>query len=253
MVICQATTVGDATLLLMPTNERLSNAILALRRRIKEIGLNQTELAQRVGRVQSWVSSRLLVDPDSTLRYLAYKDAETLAKLLDALQWSLEELNKATGLDIPTSQALQDEVTLDIDDLRSGTRTIPVYDLLSAGAGVDGGTVIDVVDIPVAWEGHYAAYEVVGDSMAPHIPEGARVVIRVQDYANPGDEIVAWVPGIGMVVKVLDRVTPEGEVVLASYNPEYRPIWASEARIYGVVVEVRLRRKRYRNGKHGPN
>jgi SOS-response transcriptional repressor LexA len=252
MVICQATTVGDATLLLMPTNERLSNAILVLRRRIKEIGLNQTELAQRVGRVQSWVSSRLLVDPDSTLRYLAYKDAETLAKLLDALQWSLEELNRATGLDIPTSQALQDEVTLDIDDLRSGTRTIPVYDLLSAGAGVDGGTVIDVVDIPVAWEGHYAAYQVTGDSMAPDIPDGARVVIRVQDYASPGNEIVVWVPDHGMLVKRLERITPDGELVLTSYNPEFKPIWARDVRIYGVVVEVRLRRKVV-NGRHGPN
>src|SRR5690606_11835807 len=107
--MCQANTVGDATLLLMPIDERTNRAVLALRRRLKELGLTQTELALRVGRVQGWVSSRLFLDPDATLRHLAYKDPDTLAKLLDALQWSLEELNRSTGLDIPTSQGLRDE------------------------------------------------------------------------------------------------------------------------------------------------
>jgi SOS-response transcriptional repressor LexA len=112
--------------------------------------------------------------------------------------------------------------------------------------------VIDVVDIPVAWEGHYAAYQVTGDSMAPDIPDGARVVVRVQDYASPGNEIVVWVPDHGMLVKRLERITPDGELVLTSYNPEFKPIWARDVRIYGVVVEVRLRRKVI-NGNHGPN
>lgn len=237
----------------MPIDERTNRAVLALRRRLKDLGLTQTELALRIGRVQGWVSGRLFIDPDATLRHLAYKDPDTLAKLLDALQWSsLEELNRSTGLDIPTSQALQDEVQVDTEDLRGGTRTIPVYDLLSAGPGGDGGTLIDVIDIPAAWEGPHAAYEVVGDSMAPDIPEGARVVVRVQDYASPGNEIVVWVPDHGMLVKYLERITPEGELVLTSYNPEYRPIWAKDAKIYGVVVEVRLRR-RVINGNHGPN
>ena len=252
LVMCQANTVGDATLLLMPIDERTNRAVLALRRRLKELGLTQTELALRVGRVQGWVSSRLFLDPDATLRHLAYKDPDTLAKLLDALQWSLEELNRSTGLDIPTSQGLRDEVQLDTEDLRGGTRAVPVYDMLSAGPGSDGGTVIDVIDIPAAWEGHYAAYEVVGDSMAPDIPDGARVVVRVQDYASPGNEVVVWVPEHGMLVKRLERITPEGDVVLTSYNPEFKPIWARDVRIYGVVVEVRLRRKVI-NGNHGPN
>lgn len=55
-----------------------------------------------------------------------------------------------------------------------------------------------------------------------------------------------------MLVKRLERITPEGDVVLTSYNPEYRPIWARDVKIYGIVIEVRLRRKVV-NGRHGPN
>lgn len=111
---------------------------------------------------------------------------------------------------------------------------------------------IDTIDIPASWEGHHAAYEVTGDSMAPDIPDGARVVVRVQDYASPGNEVVVWVPEHGMLVKLLKDITPEGFLVLTSYNPNHKPIWAQDARIYGVVVEVRLRRKVV-NGRHGPN
>jgi SOS-response transcriptional repressor LexA len=233
-----------------------TRAGIAIQQRMSDVGLTQASLGRRLGRSQTWVSQSLLDDTERTLRRMWVEEPERFQRLLELLEWESDEFARRTGMRLPATtlgDADAGNAHLETPDLRGATRTIPVYDLLSAGAGVDGGTVIDVVDIPVAWEGHYAAYEVVGDSMAPHIPEGARVVIRVQDYANPGDEIVAWVPDIGMVVKVFDRVTPEGEVVLASYNPEYRPIWASEARIYGVVVEVRLRRKRYRNGKHGPN
>lgn len=236
----------------MPVDERTTRAVLAIRRRLKKVELTQTELAQRVGRVQGWVSGRLLIDPQGTLRYLAYKEPATLAKVLDALEWSLEELNQETGLDIPTSQELRDEVQLDTEDLRGGSRTVPVYDLLSAGPGGDGGTVIDAIDIPAEWVGPHAAYQVTGDSMSPDIPDGARVVVRVQDYASPGNEIVAWVPDHGMLVKKLERITPEGDVMLTSYNPAHKPIWARDVRIYGVVVEVRMRR-RVINGKHGPN
>lgn len=230
------------------TVDRAREHGLLLRKWRRDKGLKRPEVLDELKKLGIEMSYGYLAKLESGVRALAAASVEYREGLRQVYRLSREEWERETGLHVP-----QDEVKVDTDDLRSGTRTIPVYDLLSAGAGVDGGTVIDVVDIPVAWEGHYAAYEVVGDSMAPHIPEGARIVIRVQDYANPGDEIVAWVPDIGMVVKVFDRVTPEGEVVLASYNPEYRPIWASEARIYGVVVEVRLRRKRYRNGKHGPN
>ena len=114
------------------------------------------------------------------------------------------------------------------------------------------GTVIEEIEIPDSMKGEHAAYAVSGDSMAPDIPDNSIVVVRCQSYASPGNEIVCWTPDYGMLVKNLDRITAAGELVLTSNNPEYRPIWATELKIYGVVVEVRIRRKP-RNGNHGPN
>lgn len=238
-------------MVLMPATDE-KRAALALRRRMKDLELTQAELAQKVGRVQGWVSSRLFFNPDATIRYLAYKEPETLARLLDALEWTLPELNRETGLNIPVEADELGEVELVNSDLRGGTRTIPVYDLLSAGPGSDGGVVIEVVDIPDSWSGEYMAYRVSGDSMMPDISDGDTVVVKKQDYSSPGNEVVCWTPEHGMLVKRLERITPAGEYVLTSYNPDYRPIWTSEITIYGVVVEVRKRRKVI-NGNHGPN
>lgn len=184
---------------------------------------------------------------ESGVRSLASAAVEFREGLRMVYRVSRQEWERETGLHTPV-----DEVTLDTDDLRGGSRRLEVIDLLSAGPGTDGGTVIDTIDIPASWEGHHAAYEVTGDSMAPDIPDGARVVVRVQDYASPGNEVVVWVPEHGMLVKLLKDITPEGFLVLTSYNPSHKPIWAQDARIYGVVVEVRLRRKVV-NGRHGPN
>lgn len=163
------------------------------------------------------------------------------------------QFEQVTGIQLGGSQAsTYTELQLDSEDLRGGTRTIPVYDLLSAGPGGDGGTVIDTVGIPESFKGKHAAYEVTGDSMAPDIPNGARVVIKVQDYASPGNEIVCWVPKHGMLVKLLERVTDDEQYVLTSYNLNYRPIWTREIVIFGIVREIRLRRKII-NGNHGPN
>jgi len=232
-----------------------TRAGIAIQQRMSDVGLTQASLGRGLGRSQTWVSQSLLDDTERTLRRMWIEEPERFKKLLELLEWEAQDLALRTGVLLPSptlGDALQGNAQLDIADLRGGTRAVPVYDMLSAGPGSDGGTVIDVIDIPAAWEGHYAAYQVHGDSMAPDIPDGARVVVRVQDYASPGNEVVAWVPDHGMLVKRLERITPEGDVVLTSYNPEFKPIWARDVRIYGVVVEVRLRRKVI-NGNHGPN
>jgi len=213
-------------------------------------GLNQTTLAHAVGRTQSWVSNLLFALPEKTLSHLAYREPEVLDRLLSALGWTLAELNESTGADVPVRPSDQDTVKLVAADLQGTTHAVPVYDLLSAGPGSDGGTIIEVIDVPDTWRGAHVGYEVSGDSMFPDIPNGSVVVIRQQDYAAPGDEIVCFVPDHGMLVKYLQEITPDGQYVLASYNPMYRPIWAQEIAIYGVVVEVRKRRKAA-NGNHG--
>lgn len=230
---------------------RTDSAAIAMRQRMRHQGHNQTSLAKAIGRSQSWVSNVLLVDPEATLTHLAYREQEVLRRLLTELGWTLPQLNAATGLDIPIAPSELDEVELVNPDLRSGTRSIPVIDLLSAGPGGDGGVVIEQIDIPDSWKGEHLAYRVSGDSMQPDIANGDTVVVRQQDYASAGNEIVAWSPEHGMLLKYLERTTPEGDYVLTSYNPEHRPIWARELIIYGVVVEVRKRRNVV-NGNHGP-
>ncbi|MFO7545140.1 MAG: S24 family peptidase [Trueperaceae bacterium] len=167
----------------------------------------------------------------------------TLNRLCAALNWTVQDVNRATGLDIPIPPSDKDEVALVNPDLSGGTRRIPVYDLLSAGPGGDGGTVIAEVDIPEAWKGDHAAYEVTGDSMAPRIPDGATVIVRCQDYATPGNIIAAYAPENGMLVKLFERATDDGRCVLTSFNPAYASIWADtdELRVYGIVREVRTR------------
>lgn len=229
-----------------------SKAGIAIQQRMSEVKLTQGALARGLRRSQTWVSQSLLDDTDRTVRRLWVGDSDRYHRLLDLLKVSPTEFERLTGINLGTTQtAPEDQLHLESEDLRGGARTVPVYDLLSAGPGGDGGTVIDTVDIPDSFKGQHAAYEVVGDSMAPDIPNGARVVIKVQDYASPGNEIVCWVPDHGMLVKYLDRIEGE-EYVLTSYNPNYRPIWTREIVIYGVVREIRLRRK-FVNGNHGPN
>jgi SOS-response transcriptional repressor LexA len=83
--------------------------------------------------------------------------------------------------------------------------------------------------------------QVVGDSMiGAGIHEGDRAYVRHQETATPGDTVIAFVPGSGLVIKRFG-VTPEGSF-LFSENPDteaYPPIPIIEGtRIQGVVTRV---------------
>ncbi len=129
-------------------------------------------------------------------------------------------------------------------------RPIPVYDLVSAGQGLDGGQVIDEITIPLDWHGEFVAYHIEGSSMAPTIPSGVVVKVEVQDHADSGQIIVCFCPGKGMMLKEYGGMTPDGYHALTSHNPEFKPIYTKELHIKGVVIshEV-MHRKPRRNGK----
>lgn len=222
----------------------------ALREWRRKRGLKRTEVISELETLGVTMGYSYLAKLESGERSLAAASLEYREGLRKVYRVTEEDWQAATGLHVPVREA-RNEVELDAPGML-GRRSIYVYDLLSAGPGSDGGTVIEVIDIPDTWRGEHVAYEVSGDSMAPDIEDGDRVVVKLQDYASPGNEIVCFVPDHGMLVKFLDRTTPAGEYVLTSYNPEYRPIWTSEITIYGVVVEVRKRRKVV-NGNHGTN
>jgi 3'-5' exoribonuclease len=83
--------------------------------------------------------------------------------------------------------------------------------------------------------------QVVGDSMiGAGIYEGDRAYVRHQETANPGDTVIAFVPGSGLVIKRFG-VTSEGSF-LFSENPNtdaYPPIPIVEGtRIQGIVTRV---------------
>ncbi|MES2459459.1 MAG: S24 family peptidase [Armatimonadota bacterium] len=83
--------------------------------------------------------------------------------------------------------------------------------------------------------------QVVGDSMiGAGIHEGDRAYVRHQETAKPGEIVIAFVPGSGLVIKRFD-VTTEGSF-LFSENPDtraYPPIPIVEGtRIQGIVTRV---------------
>lgn len=160
-----------------------------------------------------------------------------------------ELLNEVNGTPYPAKPNIfTDEVTLETPDINHGRRRIPVIDLLSAGPGGDGGTIVSEIDLPPEFVGPHAAYRIAGDSMAPGIVDRGTVIIRCQEYASPGNDIVCWTPEDGMLCKHLERVE-DGYYVLTSLNPLYKPIWTREIHIYGIVVESR-RPHKVVNGNH---
>lgn len=208
------------------------------------VGLTQTKLAVAVRKSQSWVSQGLLDDTERTIKRLWVNEPDTFALLLSLLKWDVDDLERKTGL-ILTQPS--DEVAL----VPTGTNQyVAVYDLLSAGPGSDGGTVIGEIDVPAEWRGEHVGYVVSGDSMSPRIPDGSTVVVKVQDHASPGNIVVAWVPEHGMLVKKLERVTDDGLYSLTSLNPDFDPVWVRDVHIVGVVRQVRTMISVI-NGNHG--
>lgn len=120
-------------------------------------------------------------------------------------------------------------------------RRIPVYDLVSAGDGLDGGAVIDYAEIPSTWNGEFVGYEIEGESMTPSIQPGSVVIVRRTPDVRPGQLVVAYVPEHGMVLKRYAHNEPDGLIVLTSDNPSCQPIFTRELAPVGVVVEVRTK------------
>lgn len=158
-------------------------------------------------------------------------------------------LSEVNGTPYPAKPNIYtDQVHLETPDINQGRRRIPVIDLLSAGPGGDGGTIVSEIDLPPEFVGPHAAYRITGESMYPEIFDRGTVVIRCQEYSSAKNIIVCWTPDEGMLCKTLDRIE-DGYFVLTSINPAFKPIWTREIHIYGIVVEVRNPRTVI-NGNH---
>jgi repressor LexA len=182
---------------------------------------------------------------------------------------SVREIGEAVGLSSPSTvhahlAALQDKGYLRRDPTkpraieiaadpgtgaaleRRPVRHVPLVGDVAAGTGVLAAeNVEELVPLPEDFTGAGELFmlRVRGESMIDAgIFPGDYVVVRHQASADPGDVVVAGIPGEEATVKTLGR-PQQGKVVLRPANPaleemRYDP---SEVTIYGRVVTV-LRR-----------
>ncbi|RMH77680.1 MAG: transcriptional repressor LexA [Actinomyces sp.] len=128
---------------------------------------------------------------------------------------------------------------------RGAVRHVPLVGDVAAGTDVIAQeNVEELLPVPVALtgEGELFMLRVRGDSMIQAgIHDGDYVVCRVQPTAEPGDIVVAGIPGEEATVKIF---RPRGAtVVLEPANPTMEPLEfpADEVRVYGRVVTVMRR------------
>jgi repressor LexA len=129
---------------------------------------------------------------------------------------------------------------------------IPVLGKIPAGVPIEAvQEIVDEIEISgrLAEDSHeYFALLVTGDSMFPEYQDGDIVIVRKQETADTGDDVVAYINGYDATLKRLVR-SPLG-LTLRALNPAYESKTFSSAdvenvpvRIAGVVVEQRRSRK----------
>ena len=92
-----------------------------IKERLKELGLSQAKFSKMVGKSPGWAAARFLPNVFNMLRYFAYKEPQTIDKILRALQWSPEEFAEATGIEIiPAYYAEEHLTTATISPPRGG-------------------------------------------------------------------------------------------------------------------------------------
>jgi repressor LexA len=124
-------------------------------------------------------------------------------------------------------------------------RHVPLVGDVAAGTGVLASENIEeLLPMPEQFTGSGSTFmlRVRGDSMIDAgIFGGDYVVVRQQPDAEPGDVVVAGIPGDEATVKTFKR--QQGKIVLVPSNPTFQPMEfdPDEVTIYGKVVTV-LRR-----------
>ncbi|MBF6594559.1 MAG: S24 family peptidase [Thermaceae bacterium] len=231
-----------------PILDVMSDAGQAIKARLDELGIRQTQFASRVGKSSSWTSAQFLPNAESTLLHLASKEPNTFQRILDILGWDLEDLEKETGVQLP-SYVLK---SYDPDD----TEEIPFWGNVSAGNGKSHSAQLGVI----RWERdavkryrRYGLYclEVDGTSMLAEdipysIPPKAKVLVARNLEPQPGDVVVIWLSergrdgdGLG-VIKLWNPGS--NHAVLRSWNRQVLPIVIGgdePFELQGTVVDVR--------------
>ncbi len=205
---------------------------LAIRRRMRELGLSQKGLGARVGKSQACVSQEFLRTPEQVIRYLGARDPEAVQHLFKALQWAPEEFSRETGFHVPGAEI---------------PGAIPVVryriSVIDPGAGPpmwnEGAEYITlhIPELRDKREEELFAVRVKGDSMEPTLRDRDIVAFWTGGAPEPGRIVAVHVHWDGVIVKRLQRYN--GSWYLYSDNPDHPPVPLTENdRVLGVAATL---------------
>lgn len=121
---------------------------------------------------------------------------------------------------------------------------LPLIGRIAAGAPIEAIEDREVIDLETMFASDHGVFvlEVKGDSMIDdHIAEGDLVIAERRTTPANGEMVVALVEGSEATLKRFYR--EKGRIRLQPANPNYKPIYATDLQIQGVVVGV-IRRMR---------
>lgn len=213
----------------------MNNRIRELRQQYK---ITQSVLAKKIGVAQNtlsyWENGKYDIDNES------------LQKLADVFNCTIDYL-------LYRNDNIGDTNLRPLTAPLSASNRIPVLGKIPAGVPIEAiQEIVDEIDISarLASDGHeYFALLVTGDSMFPEYQDGDIVIVRKQETADTGDDVVAYINGYDATLKRLVR-SPLG-LTLRALNPAYESKTFSLAdvevlpvRIAGIVVEQRRNRRK---------
>lgn len=168
-----------------------------------------------------------------------FKKAHELAELFGVA------LDEMINKDLEKSEI---DNNIDLTSAVPLTRTIPIVGKIAAGQPIEAvENIIGYTHVEEDLKGNYIALKIDGDSMSPTIPDGSTVLIRLQEDAESGEIVAAYVNGYDATCKKLKKLE-QGGLMLISLNPKYEPMIFSKkevcdlpVKIIGKVVEVRTK------------
>lgn len=210
----------------MPKSKPRPRAAIALRNRRDELGLNQDEIAEAMGEL---ISQSAVSDLETGRTDLTRLETRRLVALARALKWTLEDLQRETGIDLAIKPGSNDVI-------RSDGRMVLAYDLASASKPIDPSE-RDGVPHWVRSEHDRPGLEVFivrGSSMQPTFFDGWAAYCDTRDLTlQDGKIFVLRIHGDGICIKRA-RLTKSGWI-LTSDNPEHSSFVADEATVLGRV------------------
>jgi len=185
-----------------------------IRKRRKELGYTQDELAKKVG-----YSERSMIGKIE--KGEVDLSQSKILKFADALNTTASALMGLDGI---------------VPELRKGY--LPLYGCVCAGNGIFADNYIEEwVSVGNAYNAEeYFVLNIKGDSMEPEMHDGDSVIVKKQETAQDNDYVIALVNGDEGVCKQLKRYK-EG-MALVSLNPQYPPRYFSEEEVTGIPVRI---------------